>query len=476
MILKHWIQSLFVALAILAGICPTEALTIFPVATNGAISQISISLAFGGTNYLVGIQGDAVASNDITAQLVSPNGNLVGSRIAIGRTGTAPKVSFDGANFFVLWPDDALYPTNVIYGQFVSQSGALVGSPMSISNPDTNADFGSLQSVASGGQNYLAIWTDASGPDAPNSDAYYALFSPNGFRVVPGTLLGTNAYEPGVVFGRTNYLAFWQNQRPTGPELYDTCGAFISTNGVPGASFVISQTPSPAYNPLAAAFDGTNFLVVWNKDISPGYPSPTEWNFYGRLVSANGIFPGNEVALVTDTNGPVFPFLGFDGANYLMTWTAGILGTTNTQIYFQFLDQSPAPAGPEFTLFSPQGTNAPFFGSIACGNGQLAAIGVLGGLRSRSFRGFTSGTATYGTIIPSSTVPPRFDMGAQYANKQFTLSLAGTPGVNYSIQMSTNLAPANWASIETGSPTNGTFTVTDTSATNRSRFYRAVKK
>jgi hypothetical protein len=49
-------------------------------------------------------------------------------------------------------------------------------------------------------------------------------------------------------------------------------------------------------------------------------------------------------------------------------------------------------------------------------------------------------------------------------------------GINYAIQMATNLVAASWASLVTNSPTNGTFTFTDTGATNRSRFYRAVKQ
>ena len=72
--------------------------------------------------------------------------------------------------------------------------------------------------------------------------------------------------------------------------------------------------------------------------------------------------------------------------------------------------------------------------------------------------------------------PPLFSSGAGYTNKQFSLSLAGTPGINYAIQMATNLAAANWIPLVTNSPTNGTFTFSDTTATNRSRFYRAVKQ
>ena len=283
---------------------------------------------------------------------------------------------------------------------------------------------------------------------------------------MPTTLFGTNAYEPGVVFGKTNYLAIWQSRRPTGSELYDTYGEFISTNGTSGSSFIISQTPSPRYNPLCAAFNGTNFLVVWNKDIGLGYPNPAIWNFNGRLVSPNGVVLGNEVALVTDTNNPIFPFLTFDGVNYLMMWHAG---TTNSQIYFQFFNSSPAPVGSEFTVFSPQGTAQPVFGSMAYGNSRYAITGIIGGLGGGNF---TTNTATYGTFVPR--LPTL--TASNYVGTQFSLRLTGTPGFNYAILMSTNLALTNWTAIVTNSPTNGTFTFTDTSATNKNRFYRALSQ
>ena len=88
----------------------------------------------------------------------------------------------------------------------------------------------------------------------------------------------------------------------------------------------------------------------------------------------------------------------------------------------------------------------------------------------------TTNAGIYGVLIPASTTPPQFGPGASYGNKQFSLSLAGTPGINYAIQFSTNLAVSNWTAVVTNSPTNGTFSFTDTHATNKSRFYRAVKQ
>lgn len=59
---------------------------------------------------------------------------------------------------------------------------------------------------------------------------------------------------------------------------------------------------------------------------------------------------------------------------------------------------------------------------------------------------------------------------------QFNFNVAGSVGVTYTVQVSTNLASGNWSSLYTFQITNsGPFTITDSSATNRSRFYRLLK-
>ena len=85
--------------------------------------------------------------------------------------------------------------------------------------------------------------------------------------------------------------------------------------------------------------------------------------------------------------------------------------------------------------------------------------------------GFASGEV-YGAFIPSSTAPPRLDVAGPRAGAQFPLLLSGTPGINYAIQMATNLTAPNWMPLATNSPANGTFRFTDPGATNKSRFYR----
>ena len=106
---------------------------------------------------------------------------------------------------------------------------------------------------------------------------------------------------------------------------------------------------------------------------------------------------------------------------------------------------------------------------MAYGNSRYAITGIIGGFGGGSF---TTNTATYGTFVPR--LPTL--TASNFVGTQFSLKLTGSPGFNYAILMSTNLALANWTAIATNSPTNGTFTFTDTSATNKSRFYRALSQ
>lgn len=188
----------------------------FPITTNNGIaSQAGIFAAFSATNYLVGIQGDGMSSNSITAQMFSTNGNLTGSRIATGRKGEIAFVAYGGTNFLLVWSDNALVAgggNDQIYGQFISRSGALVGSPFTFGPASEEQDMqgGGGNLLAFDGKNYLAVWETGGFHFATSGDVHAALFSQTGSLVVPVIHLTSGAIEatsPAVVFGKTNYLA-----------------------------------------------------------------------------------------------------------------------------------------------------------------------------------------------------------------------------------------------------------------------------
>ena len=451
----------------------------FPITTNGVGSQAGMFAGYSSSNYLVGIQGDGSAHyTNITAQLISTDGTLVGSRISTGRTGGIPYVGFGGTNYVLVWSDNKLVAgggNDQLYGQFISRSGALVGSPFTFGPTSEEEDLqgggGSL--LAFDGNNYLAVWDTGAFHNATSGNVHAALFSQTGALVgsiIPITSGTSIELTPTVAFGKTNYLVVWNDV-----SLGNIDGEFVSTNGTHGSPFVISQTTTPSYNPCCVAFDGTNFLAVWNKDIT----GTQVWNLYGRLVSPAGTFPGNEVAMVTETNSPVWPSLAYNGANYLLAWNVN-RSTTNSQIQFQYFNTAAAPVSPEFNCFAPQGTNAPFFAGILSAGNQFEATAILGGATGIGASGlnFTSGTGVYGAFIPTNStvtvaLPVILSAPQITASKtNFAFLLSGPVGSNYVLQVSTNLL--NWNPVSTSAiPVSGTITVTNAINGFNRRFYRA---
>ena len=470
--------------------------SVYPVATNGAVTQYGGGLASDGTNYLL------VFSSGSTncAQLVSSNGTLVGSQIVLsgGATGMPPELQVVSGktNYLAVWSDGTINSGVDIFGQFISRSGAKVGSSFPLLQSVGSHGFQGIESLACDGTNFLVVWQDEKGLEtsggASTNVSYGQLVTSSGVLsgsefAVATVVAPLQAQGIGVAFGETNYLAVWQsgsnNYDSTYGGRYVAYGASISPSGAVGSRFAISQTNSPDNNDVATAvFDGTNFLAIWN--FNPGLPDvePIDWRIHGRLVTPQGGFPGNELVLVNESNAATCS-LSFDGSNYLAGWGYH-LDTTNSDknIHFRFFDRTANPVGPVFSVFSSQGTNAPLaaglFSGILFDGKRFAVEGMLGTISigaDGTFQGIPS-SLVYGAFIPASTAPPQFCAGATCANKQFTLSLAGTPGINYAIQMTTNLVSASWTPLFTNSPTNGTFTFTDIGATNNSRFYRAVKQ
>jgi hypothetical protein len=474
--------SLALALAAAFFLNAARGSTVFPIATNVSVVEFGVAGAFDGTNHLLAVQ----SGTNLSAQLVSPNGTLIGSPTNFGKNppfgpfGPGVAVGFGRTNYLVAWSDSSISSGVDIFGQFIAPSGSKVGAVFPLLGSVGTHGFQVIQAMVYDGTNFLVAWLD-------NNDRTIYIQ----FVTQTGSLLGSEiATTPGLsspagmaamAFDGTNYLGVVQLQTSSSPWQWSTYGRFFSRNGALGTPFLISQTTSASYNPLSIAFDGTNYLVVWNRDIGSGYPNPQIWNVYGRLVSPAGTFPGNELALAT--NQAAMPFLAFDGSCYLLSWTYNLTQTdltmTSSNALFRFLDRSANLIGPEFTLFAVQGTNSPMFAGVIFGSNQFLAVATLGVLGLGSSSGPVTGLISgdvYGAFIPKSTAAPRIDVAGPLVGAQFPLLITGTPGINYAIQMITNLASTNWTALVTNSPTNGTFSFTDTGATNRSRFYRAVKQ
>ena len=439
----------------------------FPIAiTRG--SAWGLSAAFDGTNYLVAIEGNQTNRTSPTAQLFSPNGTLINARISLGGEGGLPAVVFDGTNYLMAWEDTTARDGNsVISGQFISPSGALVRSRLAIGAGSGGQSFGSINNLIFDGGNYLAVWEDKRNGSA-NSDIYGQLVTPAGTLAGPEIPITTEAERqraPSVAFDGTNSLVVWQSRRSGSPELWDTYGRFLSKAGGPGTQMLISQSPSARYNPTSIAFDGTNYLVVWSRDIGPGFPSPDDWDIYARLVTRSGSFVGNEFPITTAPGSQPFASVVYDGANYLVSW----LDSTTASGKSRFFSRAGVPLTTEFSLFGSQGTRTQLGSFFFAGSRGLALATYI---ELASFSQFTNGNV-YGLALPQT----RLDFAAPVANGQVPLRFTGMPGVTYTIQGTSDLLSAGtvWTTLATSNSLSGTFNFTPTNAPGSSRrLYRAL--
>jgi hypothetical protein len=103
-------------------------------------------------------------------------------------------------------------------------------------------------------------------------------------------------------------------------------------------------------------------------------------------------------------------------------------------------------------------------------NVQPADAGSYSVVVTNLFGSVTSTLATLTMLVPVS--PATLSSPLFLGNSSFQCLVTGTTGVNYVVQFSTNVAPANWISLSTNP---APFTFQDTQASNSAtRFYRAV--
>ena len=247
--------------------------------------------------------------------------------VTAGGEQTYPSIAFDGTNYLVVWQDfrncgsDGNEPASDgpdIYGTRVSQSGVVLDST---GIPISTALYGQYSpSIAFDGTNYLVVWADFRNPTL---DIYGSRVSPSGTILDPsGIAISTAAFYqsfPKIAFDGTNYLVIWQDWRnPT----WDIYGARVNQSGtvLDPSGIAISAATNNQTNP-SIAFDGTNYLAVWMDKRGDGIYGGLYPDIYSARVTPSGsVLDPSGISISIAAYGQYSPSIAFDDTNYLVVW------------------------------------------------------------------------------------------------------------------------------------------------------------
>jgi hypothetical protein len=287
------------------------------VYTTAVLNQLTPAAASNGTTTLV-VWSDARSGvSDIYGARLTPAGIVLdpaGIPVSIAaNTQSEPAVACDGARYLVVWADRRA-DTSDIYATRVTADGRVLDPDGIVVSAGT--DFQGDPAVTFDGTNYVVVWSDMRGG---NSDIYGARVARDGTVLdTSGLALVANSAEqfaPAVVYDRTNVLLVWEDTRS---DLFgDIYGARISSEGavLDSSGFPISGATSWQGSPAVALGD-TDMLVVW-------HDARTSWftDVYGaRVTSAGEVLDPAGIGISTVENYQWFPRVAFDGTNYLVVW------------------------------------------------------------------------------------------------------------------------------------------------------------
>ncbi len=227
----------------------------------------------------------------------------------------SPSIAFDGVNYFVVWQDDRDGDWD-LYGARVSQNGVVLdtcGIPICISPGDQM-----VPAVAFDGTNHLVVWED----NANGANDIFGLRVDTSGSVIDTTVIAISVAAdsqrfPALAFDGTNYLVVWQDKRFGDYDVFGTrisqTGQVLDTSGLQIAVANFGQShPS-------VTFGVDYYFVVWDDSRNS---SGWEDEVYGARVDTAGVLLDlMGIAIGKSPSGYDEIMMGcvdFDGANYFI--------------------------------------------------------------------------------------------------------------------------------------------------------------
>jgi hypothetical protein len=230
-----------------------------------------------------------------------------------------------GRSWFTGMAAATLLVAFVVGGPLPGAEAATAGAERTLAtnqNPNYSVD------VAFDGTNYLVVWTRSAVSFADVLGARVrpdgTVLDPNGFLIAGGT---NQQSRPAVAFDGTQYLVVWEDYRTGSADIY---GARVSTGGavLDPAGIPFSTTATDQLMP-AVAFHGTMALVTW-----ADFRSGSSYDIYGtRWTSGGGVFDPTGMQISAVAGHQYDPAVSWAGEHFLVVWTDDRAGADATDVY-----------------------------------------------------------------------------------------------------------------------------------------------
>jgi len=290
----------------------------------GGGSQRSPVAVWSGSHYLVAWEDFRGPEGDIYAARVGSGGSLLDpAGVAVSAATGAqfrPSVACRDGECLVAWADLRDGASFDVYGARLGADGAVLdpaGLPLVLAPEAQVAPV-----VAWDGSRYVVAWQD-SRVDGITTDLYAARVDPaDGDAGAPFELSSAagDQVTPALVAGAGQVLALWDDRRG-GRDEGDVMGARIDPTGavLDATGRVVSAASAPERAP-AAAYDGSNYLVVWESRRMLG--GQASWDVLGMRVGPTGevLDPAGLVLAADPAADERAPALAWNGSHYLVSW------------------------------------------------------------------------------------------------------------------------------------------------------------
>jgi len=340
---RHWLTILLILGVTLTTVTAT-AIAGSPIGSSVNISNQSVDAVYGSVaynpdwqEYLVVWYNDRPGNDDIQAQRVSKDGNLVGSSFFIsagtGADRRYPSVAYNSKEqeYLVVWEHyDQSTGSYSIRGRRVSPSGGMISGEFTIFDPSPDLALEPAVAYAYTENKYLIVWTwvqatgtHIAGKTLTVSGGSASLGST--FLISEDTTGTEPRTQPDLAYNRARneFLVVWREEFSSSDhDIYAQRVKMAGGEGLLGNPLVIwSSGSSDDENPAVAAIpkpSGTGqYLVVWELRTSS-----SGGDIWGAMVTGDGqaVTP---LIIATSTKDLYDPAVAGSesGEDYLVVWS-----------------------------------------------------------------------------------------------------------------------------------------------------------